>query len=836
LDLPAIRVNLAEKEINLIKSVLKTLSSEKDTNEKDFNEQVIYPSLQRRGSIEYDMEVQNLGTQKPEFESIVSQTILEFDLKLGSVSLLLKDSVPIALFQLSGFNIAGKLKENASSITTSLDSLVIKDERTGGLLITPVGQKVISGEFVWQDEIMITDLKLYPIVFNFERECVLRIYGFYQSMTSSTNQVQSQVQVQKPQKKTNMKVFVEIQSIELCLSDSDEILGIVVIKDIKTSFIDHQSTSINGIIGTLNWKSDLETILKIEQDDAFEFKFLLTPTKTHDSSLQIKGGSWRFQYIPSYIKKLSQYFAGLSKIQSFIDGGVKIAVEKTKDYKQKAGKINFQIKIKTPIVEIPNNDDRLVLYLGEITARSNLEPLNAFYIDRFYIDVKDLKVQSVFGNIIMSIIEDLTLNITHDTLLETNHTPDTLTTIKTSDINLKITNHQYRLLVDIFKLINAPSQENKPSNAEYLIFLSTIILEVYNTPTKYTLVDKFSLARFIANNGVAKLLLLENLLLELKFSSLSIFDTREKLNLFRDIMSPLEQGLEQFVLVYEVGENVNYDVAIDRGKVVLEVDHLLSIQRFAIQAWNEDEQGDVDVGEIGGVRTSDEDLVNSSFGKLSSLPGSIEEEEEDVRELPGKVGRPSLSGRNGPESDLVTTTEPNPNTEEKTEKPKILTGKVSFLEAEIVLIEDPKNAETDAVVLITKTLVITHSSIIGVSFLNLGMFFANMSNQSKTKLRFLDDCDLDFTWDSNTIQNIQKSHYFLETSKLLFRVSNQDIILLKSLTSRIVEGMSSGSAQTTITPTPVSQKFRLSMEGSFKLIRYPSSLDRRFLQPPPPNV
>ena len=365
-------------------------------------------------------------------------------------------------------------------------------------------------------------------------------------------------------------------------------------------------------------------------------------------------------------------------------------------------------------------------------------------------------------------VQDINLDLKSDSLYEVKNFPQSLIQATVSDISIKITNHQYRFLVQIMESVSATNAEInlktfaetgvvKKSHSEYAISLSNVIFEAFITPSKFAdpLKSNSSLAQFVGTKGFAKLRLKDDdpLKFELKFQALSIVDTRKsKLSAFRDILLPFQKEHDQFILKFESSAtHKEYNVSIDRPKVILEIDHLRAIQSFATSAWVSD-----------------------------------------------------------------TNVAPTP----ETMAPKTLKGCVNFVDPEIALIVDPENPSTEAVILKSQQFVITQNVVIALSFKTLGTFFCRMDQRNETQYRFLDDCDVTFSLDDRLRDDgIQIYHASLETSTLIFRVAYRDVLLLKELSNRIVtvSSLKTGiEPQDSKPPVPkgrLSQNFTVSVDG-----------------------
>ena len=230
-------------------------------------------------------------------------------------------------------------------------------------------------------------------------------------------------------------------------------------------------------------------------------------------------------------------------------------------------------------------------------------------------------------------------------------------------------------------------------------------------------------------------------------------------------MTPIKEIDDQFVLRYHsTSAGTEYSVTIDRAKLILEVDHIFAIRAFAVNAW---------------YREADKQRV-------APPPPPVPSQEQQPPQ-------------------------------------RFFRGRVSFVDVEIIVIAEPEKPNTDAVILTSKNWVNIIDTILTVSFQDLGMHFCIMDRRQETQLRFLDDCHVTYTLDDRLKPDgVFIYHASLETTKLLFRVSQHDITLLSGLINRIQAGMAPApiiGEDGSLTPASVvirtnqSQQFHLSIES-----------------------
>ena len=735
-------------------------------------------------------------------------------------------SSPVALFEAQKIQVGIISKPNDTVCTASLGALYMQDlapdanSMYKNLVAPDSGIKSETETLIKMDyhsvksidSNTLTDITVLinPVKFVLVRQCILKVYHVFMTLTGPAAKSQQSLLVEqlKSDSKVNItlstsslststtSIHLKVRHIALILEDRLKTLGSCSLEGFDVSLNSTQDIMfMSGKIGKLSLVQDEidRCILLIEEDKALDFEFETfdaerAKKRGFDSSLLLNATSWRFVYDPHYLSKIFTYFGQFQEMNAVMDRASKAAYETQQQIQSTAGKLYIQFNAKTPIIVVPNSSssqsDSLIFYPGSITAETAEKSSNLTLVnDRFNIVIQSLKLQSAFyhpnGIQYSDMVQDVNLEIQYDTMVPIANIPLSYYNFKLSDINIRLTNHQYRLFAEIMTLVftpdpnsqvpdpGTPIQDPPRIHTDLFVAISKLSFEAFNCPTRFDKPEKFSLAKLIGTAGSAKLSTKSNgpLDFELCFSSLSIIDTRQSNSAFRDIMIPLKEIHDQFVFKYHSSPRLTeYNCTIDRAKLILEVDHIFALRTFIFGAWY-----------------SDADRA-----------------------------QPQIP--------------PDPDAPRKPFK-----GKVCFVEAEIIVIQEPENPKTDAVILTSKHLVIVQDIVLSVSFHDLGMSFCVMDKRKDTELRFLDDCSVLYTLDDRMLPDASfVYHISVETTKLLFRVSKRDTILLNDLVNRIT---SSGNTppsspqagpvtsaeekvllESTAKPN-ISQKFYLSIES-----------------------
>ena len=807
-DLARLHLNVSERHILTIQNVLNfMLDSFKLNTVGSSNESIAeisgFPFIEKKDTLE-----NLLDDNDPQiFKSIVesssdSQKILQTEIRINVLSALVSENQrELALVEATDISMSGFLKASESNISAVLQLFEIKN------MFQPVGEYpyLIKSKTTTSNDPLLkftsesfgansntksqSTLTLQSVEIFLVQECIIHLMPILNAIGANDHQLENEIHLDKfpSQRKSNnlmsQKFFVT-KGIQLHLVEKNQVIGFMSLDSLNLAFKANLANSTwTGTTGQLaiydGPTSKNEVVLQIREDKSVDFKFEtlnLGQTKYpgFDSYFSLHSASWKILYDHRFVSRVKQFFGKLQVFKTFVDSASKAAQESSKQMQETAGKLYFEVFLETPIITIPtgsntsNDQDMLILYPGSVSASTSTNEFGYFVKSQILLKINAMKLESVSKNnegesFRFMMVQDIDLNIQLDSMKEFKNMPNSVMDINVSDINIKVTNHQYRFFALIIESMTQSEQDvnlkviekNVPiekSHSEYLINLSSVNFEAFITPTKFDEPKMYSLAQFVGTNGIAKLRLKdgEPLKFELKFQGLSILDTRKSKNtMFRDILLPLQDVHEQFLLKYEQFENQKeYNVSIDRPKVILEIDHLRAIQAFAVSAW-----------------------VN---------------ENEDLQ----------------------------PDIEQKT-----LKGIVNFVDPEIVLVADPDNSSTEAVILKSEQFVITQNVVIALSFKTLGTFFCRMDQRNESQYRFLDNCDLSFSLDDRIRPDgIHIYSANLETSTLIFRIAYRDVLLLKELSNRIVAGTSSKTAldRPELKPSGkilLKQNFTVSVEG-----------------------
>ena len=249
--------------------------------------------------------------------------------------------------------------------------------------------------------------------------------------------------------------------------------------------------------------------------------------------------------------------------------------------------------------------------------------------------------------------------------------------------------------------------------------------------------EETSVARFSIHGLVVKTAMQRSsaMEMELQVQSFSIKDTRpDSGNLFQEIMPATDRKDEQLVLHLSRAATGSsaYTVTVDSPKLLLVLDHLFCVRDFFM---------DPDVA------------AAQTEGATSSAD-------------PDEVQQGAVSYR------------------------------VVLSNVEIILLQDARVASTEAVVLMSKQLVVAQEVVLSIGVQEMGMFFCSMDKREETSLRFIQNFDVTMSMDDRmTGPGHRLTNILLDLSPLMLRISYKDAMLLMEIVNMYTElSARSGSA------------------------------------------
>lgn len=556
--------------------------------------------------------------------------------------------------------------------------------------------------------------------------------------------------------------------------------------------------------------SMLRQLISIEGDDLMDFKYqTYDPNNkevSYNSSIYFRAGSIKVNVVEEPFTRIFRFFMRVIQMKGLFDSARQAAMNQANQI-QDADKIHFDILIKTPILVFPRTIsemsastspsdllcDTLTANLGEIYLENSFERLEdepeSPIVNFVSAGVRSTKLTTDFyverdRNQFLEIIDnlDIKFSISYIPVYEGMKRPSVIVDGRMSDMKMKLTEVQFRYLLELSNAIPAmfsgdmgleeeevgeieeelkhnknieslgssTSQLDIPnisSVAELLDFsfnINSISLMLFHD-TEKSLDDEInskSLSSFALNDFGAKFKLKNNKAWEsdVHVHSFTVYDTREiKDNKYTEIIPSVTHDESQFMcrITRSAGTEGKLDalLTIDTPKMILALEYLFAVKEF------------IDYG-------------------LSTL-GSEEEEDEDTQSVVEE----------GMDSEVTTL--------DNTDDNSSLSFHVNIVDASLILLADPTSYDSEAIVFKTEQLVLSQRATSTLSVSKVGMYLCQMSRFDDSKLRLLDDFSFTATMDSRgSDSNHQLTSIQISVEPLVLRLSLRDMLLALDIVTK----------------------------------------------------
>lgn len=263
-----------------------------------------------------------------------------------------------------------------------------------------------------------------------------------------------------------------------------------------------------------------------------------------------------------------------------------------------------------------------------------------------------------------------------------------------------------------------------------------------------------SLSKFSLNETNVKLRMVSDgaLEAELLVQSSTIRDSRtQETNKFRKIMSLINTDVkQQFMASLSIsGGNEKHLIAlltIDSPRVILALDYLFALQRFATEALTTEEPLEIE-----------EDTDDDETASAESVRSQNQSQQQQVQD-----------------DNTDTTQQPGMS----------IAFRVNLVDAQVVLIANPTITSSEAIVLGTKQVLISKQHATTLQVDKVGMFLCRMDKFDTTRLRILDDFSIRTSLDMRGQGESSLTNIHVDIEPLILRLSLRDILLAMQIANR----------------------------------------------------
>ena len=573
--------------------------------------------------------------------------------------------------------------------------------------------------------------------------------------------------------------------------------------------------------------SDIRRLLTIEGDNFADFKYETFDPESdtypgYDSEVYLRSGSIKINFLEEPYRKIINFLVKFGKMQAIFNAARQAAANQANSLQENASRMRLDVVVKTPIVVFPRvmMDDRprdtITAHLGEIYAKNEFVPMDegkdSPAVNVISTGVRNIRLTSKFHfeddtaeELEMIQKVNLEFSICYLEHQANNPRPDMEIEGSLSPINLRISQSQLKFLLELSKTIpgafatdaeqqeleameSLPSSVTEPTreatsrvaqalqspegtstdddeNKETWVRLDMIFkvdsvgleLILANDNQPVGRLEDSSLSKFSLNDTRVKLRMLTDgsLESELLIHSFSIRDSRKQdSNKFRNIMSLINNDVQQqFMASVSMSpgpeKHLIAMLTIDSPRIMFALDYLSALQSFSQSAFASEAPAEV-------VEEESETPEESETGSVTAASS-----DKAITEVPsGEAAGASMT----------------------------VSFRVNLVDAQVIMVANPTIPHSEAIVLGTKEVLISHQNVSTLQIQKVGMFLCRMDKFETSRLRILDDFTLEMSVDSRAQEKgsaLTSIEVHLEP--LVLRLSLRDILMAIQIVNKASE-------------------------------------------------
>lgn len=652
----------------------------------------------------------------------------------------------------------------------------------------------------------------------------------------------------KPAETSSIRIKTDLKSIRLILNNDGIRLATLSLNaaDIGV-FISGKTMRIGAKLGDLSLvddinqgaseESSLRKLITIQGSELADFRYETFDPESggaypgYNSLVYLRAGSIKLTFLEEPFRKIIEFLVKFGKMQAIYNAARQAAANQASQIQQNAGRMKFDVIVKTPIVVFPRvksigstKRDLLTAYLGEIYAENHFVPLDdkkdAQTAMKIAAGIRNIRLTSDFHfpgdkseELEMLNKVDLDFKIIHAEHLESSTRPETEVEGSMTDFNLRLTQNQLRFLLELSKSVPAafsPDLEQEEQEATLEVrdatpkkmeALSTESLQESST----TSVDlgpelgvdaktwnKLALGFHVHMIGLELVLAKDDEPIgDIAAASLSKFsmdDTKVKVRMMTDNSLESEFLIQSFTIydsrakatnkfrkimasstkdAHQFMASVTMSGGKERSMIAMVA---IDSPRFIFAL---DYLFDIQTFLAGGLRV-DEPSVSD---EVESIMESSESSEI------GSVQNDSTTRqRSHPSQAVITDTGDAPASSDQA--PMNIAFRVNVIDAQIILIANPLSSASEAIVLGTKQILLSQQHAMTLQVSQMGMFLCKMDRFDTSRLRILDDFSLQMSMDSSKADT---TSIHIDVEPLILRLSLRDILLALQVITKASE-------------------------------------------------
>lgn len=602
-----------------------------------------------------------------------------------------------------------------------------------------------------------------------------------------------------------------------------------------------------------------QQLLTIQGDELIDLRYetflesstIDGPTATsypgYDQSLYLRMGSAQFTFLENPVCELLSFLSKFAAMKTFYDRARQAALETAQQQYNTMTKMHFDVVIRTPVVLFPEQQlhgkDVVVAHLGEIWAsnafvvppqdegcallncvKAGLRAMNLTSKWHFATGTPEqVQLQT------LPIIDDIDLNLDiviphteeggNPGMAGATKRPGLDITGDLSRVSMNLTERQYKFLLDATQMISrvfGQLQQEEPASDGFMetktdrrtshllavsdkalpassssfstadatdgtsaplrfrmaLQMPTIEFEVYTDSKVSNASPPVSLSRFALNGSSLQVCGQENGSIEVGWQvhTLTVDDTRPDIqSKFRHIVPAMQHG-HQFLMQCDLsppsdmggGRHGIVLLTINEPKMIVSLDHVFMLYQF--------------------------------FTTPTSHPAK------------SSVSPPPLPQRPSHHRPSTTANDKKAAQQEEEESGSLLelSYRLNVTNVEFILLADPDAVDSEAVVLSTEKIMISHQSVMALAVKKMGMFLCRMDSRDTSTLRFIQPFDISISMNNNDLSEGEGGVIELEVDvdALVLRLSYRDAMLVTSIFNKAYDLYNKYIMSTTVPVSP----------------------------------
>ncbi|SMY22303.1 unnamed protein product [Zymoseptoria tritici ST99CH_1A5] len=582
-------------------------------------------------------------------------------------------------------------------------------------------------------------------------------------------------------------------------------------------------------------ESSLRKLVSIQGDELADFRYETFDAESkdypgHDNSIYLRSGSIKINFVTEPFRKIMEFGVKFGKMQAIFNAARQAAANQASKVQESAGKMHFDILIKTPIVAFPRmvitdnpERDTVTAYLGEIYANNKFVALEAQdggdTANKLSAGIHNIRLTSTLHykdnkseELEMIDKVNLDFNITQTEHQVGRARPDTEIEGSMSNINLRLTEAQMKFVMELSR--NIPQafalEDSEELEEEVEKEIPDHIVEPANTvkpsadekratsPTKPshqgpelgTDTQAWTKLDLIFKVGAIGLELVQGQLDEpigdLEAASLSKFSLNEtsvKLRMISDGAMESELLVQSFTITDTRTRDKN------KFRKIMSLINSDVKQQFmaSVSISGGEEKNMIALLTIDSPRIIL--ALDYIFDILKFVQNGLKQDEPLVVE--------AETSDDGMEDDAVSAStqevveRKNAQQQKGSEEPATNAGamsisyRVSVVDAQVVLIANPAINNSEAIVLGMKQALVSQQHAMTVQVEKIGMFLCRMDQFETTRLRILDDFSIQTSLDMKSqAKDSSMTSITVDIEPLVLRLSLRDIMLAMQIANR----------------------------------------------------